>query len=260
MDPRLKEHFKQMRKKLKQELFFFIFQAELADALRKRKSRSDASDEDLGLPRSPATPPRNGSYHVVDGQINSTNIVGRHQHHSSLGLLSMASSESMEPSNFLPNSKSSNEIGKVSASDEIFPPEISLHSRRDADTRLSHSAAKHKMAIRPKKKGPSRPPRKSNNVSYCEICIKTRILHINTFFNQFRHRTLYPQCQKSMKISQNHQPMNHMVIYFLKPFYYSNHSNDLTVFFIVIFSRCFRSEQVTVVAAWSDQHNNQQNK
>lgn len=144
------------------------FQAELADALRKRKSRSDASDEDLGLPRSPSTPPRNGGHHhVVDGQINSTNG-GRHQHHSSLGLLSMASSEiyddSMESSSFLSTSKSSYEISSSSkhdTSDDIFPPEMmSLNSSRDSNTKLSHSAAKHKMAIRPKKKGPSRLPRK----------------------------------------------------------------------------------------------------
>ncbi|XP_031629728.1 putative uncharacterized protein DDB_G0282133 isoform X3 [Contarinia nasturtii] len=136
-----------------------VLKAELADALRKRKNRSDASYEDLGLPSSPATPPRNGS-HVVDGQINSTNIVGRHQHHSSLGLLSMVSSDSMEPSNFLSNSKSSNAAGKLDATDEIFPPEISLNSSHEFETKLSHSAAKHKMAIRPKKKGPSRPSRK----------------------------------------------------------------------------------------------------
>lgn len=140
----------------------------MADALRKRKSRSDASDEDLGLPRSPSTPPRNGGHHVVDGQMNSTNG-GRHQHHSSLGLLSMASSEiyddSMESSSFLSTSKSSYEIGKHDTSDDIFPPEISMNSSRDSETRLSHSAAKHKMAIRPKKKGPSRPPRKLTDVS-----------------------------------------------------------------------------------------------
>lgn len=145
--------------------------AELADALRKRKSRSDASDEDLGLPRSPSTPPRNGGHHVVDGQINSTNV-GRHQHHSSLGLLSMASSEiyddSMESSSFLSTSKSSYEISSSSkhdTSDDIFPPEFSLNLSHDSDTKLSHSAAKHKMAIRPKKKGPSRLPRKPNDTS-----------------------------------------------------------------------------------------------
>lgn len=147
-----------------------MLQAELADALRKRKCRSDASDEDLGLPRSPSTPPRNGNHHVVDGQINSTSNVGRHQHHSSLGLLSMASSEiyedSMESSSYLSTSKSSYEISKHDTSDDIFPPEISLNSSRDSDTKLSHSAAKHKMAIRPKKKGPSRLPRKPTDVSF----------------------------------------------------------------------------------------------
>lgn len=151
------------------DLKLFCLQAELADALRKRKSRSDASDEDLGLPRSPSTPPRaNGGHHVVDGQINSTSTV-RQQHHSSLGLLSMTSSEiyddSMDATSFLSTSKSSYEISKHDTSiDDIFPPEISLNSSRDSDTKLSHSAAKHKMAIRPKKKGPSRLPRKPTEV------------------------------------------------------------------------------------------------
>lgn len=74
--------------------------------------------------------------------------------------------DSMESSSFLSTSKSSYEIGKHDTSDEIFPPEISFNSSRDSDTRLSHSAARHKMAIRPKKKGPSRPPRKPTDVRF----------------------------------------------------------------------------------------------
>lgn len=45
-------------------------------------------------------------------------------------------------------------------SSEIFPLEIS----HDSAIKLSHSAAKHKMAIRPKKKGPTRLSRKPNEV------------------------------------------------------------------------------------------------
>lgn len=180
----------------------------MADALRKRKSRSDASDEDLGLPRSPSTPPRNHhggghhNHHVVDGQINSTNAGGgggggRHQHHSSLGLLSMASSEiyddSMESSSFLSTSKSSYEISSSSkhdtTADDIFPPEISFNSSRDSDTKLSHSAAKHKMAVRPKKKGPSRLPRKPTDVcilfrNYTQIYTHQSQLFLIIFLNQ----------------------------------------------------------------------------
>lgn len=53
---------------------------------------------------------------------------------------------------FLSQSKSSYEI----ASND----DLDLNVTRESMTKLSHSAAKHKMAIRPKKKGPSRPPRK----------------------------------------------------------------------------------------------------
>lgn len=138
-------------------LFFFVkyLQAELADALRKRKSRSDASEEDLGLPRSPSTPPRSGN-HQVDGHNNSNSSNGNH-HHSSLGILSMTSSEiyddSIDSIGYLSQSKSSYEIGSKF-------DEFDLNVTRESETKLSHSAAKHKMAIRPKKKGPSRPPRK----------------------------------------------------------------------------------------------------
>lgn len=53
---------------------------------------------------------------------------------------------------FLSQSKSSYDIGSND--------ELDLNVSREPMVKLSHSAAKHKMAIRPKKKGPSRPPRK----------------------------------------------------------------------------------------------------
>lgn len=150
--------------------FHLFLQAELADALRKRKSRSDASDEDLGLPHSPSTPPRN-DHHVIDGSSSSstgTGIRGNHHHlHSSLGLLSMASSESYDEcsQSFLSTSKSLYDTsGKFSAIGDEFFPEMSLNVSGSSDTKLSHSAAKHKMAVRPKKKGPSRPNRKAAEV------------------------------------------------------------------------------------------------
>lgn len=125
--------------------------------MRKRKSRSDASDEDLGLPRSPSTPLRN-VHHVIDGISSSLSATGRH-HHSSLGLLSMASTEIYDESN-----DSASFLSTTKSSDELFP-EMSLNARGSSDTRLSHSAAKHKMAVRPKKKGPSRATRKPAEVS-----------------------------------------------------------------------------------------------
>lgn len=125
------------------------------------------SDEDLGLPGSPSTPPRNGT-HSTDDHNTSNGNSGRGLHHSSLGLLSMSSSEifgddSMDSgTGFLSQSKSSYEIGSND--------ELDLNVTREPMMRLSHSAAKHKMAVRPKKKGPSRPPRKPIEVS-C-ICIE----------------------------------------------------------------------------------------
>lgn len=55
---------------------------------------------------------------------------------------------------------------RKNGSSEIFPPEIS----HDSAIKLSHSAAKHKMAIRPKKKGPTRLSRKLNEV--CPACFE----------------------------------------------------------------------------------------
>lgn len=181
-------------------------QAELADALRKRKSRSDASDEDLGLPRSPSTPPRN-DHHVIDGNSNSSTGIGirsNHHHlHSSLGLLSMASSESYDEcsQSFLSASKSLYDTsGKIQALGDEFFPGMSLNVNGSSDTKLSHSAAKHKMAVRPKKKGPSRPNRKPVEVEPHSFCA-----HVQNCFTKKkivlvsrRHKFCH-QHQKSMK-------------------------------------------------------------
>lgn len=139
-----------------------IDQSELADALRKRKSRSDASDEDLGLPHSPSTPPRKG-IHTTDGNTSSSSSRqwARHPHHSSLGILNMANSGvdvDGDPSLDVRNESSIAANGKrEQTNDEVFP-ELSLPSSAESEMRLSHSAAKHKMAVRPKKKGPTRRP------------------------------------------------------------------------------------------------------
>lgn len=169
-------------------------QAELADALRKRKSRSDASDEDLGLPRSPSTPPRN-DHHVIDDTSNSSTGTGirsnqHHHFHSSLGLLSMASSESYDEcsQNFLSTSKSLyNTSGKFSVVGDEFFPEMALHLSGSSDTKLSHSAAKHKMAVRPKKKGPSRPNRKPVEVKFALMVLHRMIFKNVSFHFQASH-------------------------------------------------------------------------
>ncbi|KAL5287474.1 hypothetical protein ACFFRR_008396 [Megaselia abdita] len=127
-----------------------VLKAELADVLRKRRNRPDASgsEEDLGLPRSPTTPQRN------EGKITNH---ANHSEVSSLSQLSMRSSE-------LDEDLSSTHYNVTSES--IFAVSSSVSSRSSADeidmtatfptNRLSHSAARHKMAVRPKKKGPTR--------------------------------------------------------------------------------------------------------
>lgn len=133
------------------------------------------SDEDLGLPGSPSTTPRNGA-HPTDEHNISNSSVSRNYHHSSLGLLSMSSSEifgddSMDSgTGYLSQSKSSYEIGSND--------DLDLNVARESMTKLSHSAAKHKMAIRPKKKGPSRPPRKPIEVISGITISSKKSLHI----------------------------------------------------------------------------------
>lgn len=129
------------------------------DVLRKRRNRPDASDEDLGLPRSPITPQRKKS------AIN--------QSEGSLSLLSMVSSEMDEVGDGSPvahnnsiYSSSSKLTSSLETSRNSSNDEVDLDSSvTSIGSRLSHSAARHKMAVRPKKKGPTR-HRKPIDVSY----------------------------------------------------------------------------------------------
>lgn len=162
---------------------FPFFQAELTDVLRKRRNRPDASDEDLGLPRSPASPQRHASSGLgggvvggiqIRGKINQSRIGGGHgaaagihgcgHEVSSLSLLSTNStdgeeSQQVQHRQLLCKSSSSDILRHHGDEDEVDA--VGLERQR-----LSHAAAKHKMAIRPaKKKGPSRQHRRTLEVS-----------------------------------------------------------------------------------------------
>ncbi|XP_034650689.1 serine-rich adhesin for platelets isoform X1 [Drosophila subobscura] len=159
-----------------------VLKAELTDVLRKRRNRPDASDEDLGLPRSPASPQRR----VAGGQSQSRGAAPGHSQlrgHSqsevsSLSLQSVNSAEETEDSQSNGHSHSHSQSqsqshryhsrvstsSSVSMGSDILRP----HHEDEVDAvgterhRLSHAAAKHKMAIRPaKKKGPSRQHRRT---------------------------------------------------------------------------------------------------
>ncbi|XP_017027885.1 uncharacterized protein [Drosophila kikkawai] len=158
-----------------------VLKAELTDVLRKRRNRPDASDEDLGLPRSPASPQRRAVGGNSSGRLASGG--GHHSHHqsraqgahsqsevSSLSLLSVNSAE-VEPE------ESHRHPSRVSTSSSISMGSDILRSHQEDDVdavgreqhRLSHAAARHKMAIRPaKKKGPTRQHRMTLETSIPE--------------------------------------------------------------------------------------------
>ncbi|KAH8252967.1 hypothetical protein KR032_002826 [Drosophila birchii] len=164
----------------------FVFRwkswAELTDVLRKRRNRPDASDEDLGLPRSPASPQRR----TAGGNSSRLAYGGGHQSHvqsrggaqgahsqsevSSLSLLSVNSAEG-------DTEDSHRHHMRVSTSSSISMGSDILRSHQEDDVdavgreqhRLSHAAARHKMAIRPaKKKVPTRQHRMTLETSIPE--------------------------------------------------------------------------------------------
>lgn len=63
-------------------LVFLNFKAELVDVLRKRRNRPEASDEDLGLPRSPTTP-QGPKSHLVPQPTATLINVSSNRHSSS---------------------------------------------------------------------------------------------------------------------------------------------------------------------------------
>lgn len=149
-------------------------QNELEDALRKRKGPSDQSEEDLGLPSSPPTSQRNG-HHVSAAER-------AYAHSQSPYRMNFQSIQS--PSKLLTLDNGGGDmdddafasaIGNISygsnintsySSSKLNMSFTSMHTTKtsvasdgeetfgnglDVGERLSHSAARHKMAIRPKK-------------------------------------------------------------------------------------------------------------
>ncbi|XP_059226351.1 serine-rich adhesin for platelets isoform X1 [Stomoxys calcitrans] len=181
-----------------------VLKAELADVLRKRRNRPDASDEDLGLPRSPASPQRrvlaktNGSTGGSGNGTTSLRIKQSHHHmekQSEASSLSLLSMNSADGDDLLATSTANNSLSteirqehsRYSRSSTMSSLSMSSDILRHRDSslgepkdevdlfssdwqRLSHSAAKHKMAIRPAKKkgGPSRQHRRTLETSIPE--------------------------------------------------------------------------------------------
>ncbi|XP_073846366.1 uncharacterized protein isoform X2 [Musca autumnalis] len=231
-----------------------VLKAELADVLRKRRNRPDASDEDLGLPRSPASPQRrvvakpnlptgmgaggtssSSSLRTSSNKHQST--MEKHSENSSLSLLSMNSSadgEEMMVTSTANNSTSSTEVihqersrysrsstmSSISMSSDILRHRESSSMLSGGDEvdlfssdwqRLSHSAAKHKMAIRPAKKkgGPSRQHRRTLETSIPEAneeltkLTNKKLLDIKDLDNKAKTRSLPPGVNPA-KIMEDH--------------------------------------------------------
>ncbi|XP_055529306.1 probable WRKY transcription factor protein 1 [Wyeomyia smithii] len=120
---------------------------ELADVLRKRRKdrQHEASDEDLGLPQSPITPQRK------DRAMNKSE--------GSLSILSMTSSDLDLEERSGSNASGYNLFHLDSSSSSACNRSSDNPDDNGAESpasKLSHSAAKHKLAVRPKKKGPTR--------------------------------------------------------------------------------------------------------
>ncbi|XP_053671770.1 uncharacterized protein LOC128721984 [Anopheles nili] len=117
---------------------------ELADVLRKRRKdrQGEVSDEDLGLPLSPITPQRKDR--------------GMNKSEGSLSILSMTSSD-MDDDRSASNTSGHNLLHLDSSASGSIGANRSDNMDESGDSsKLSHSAAKHKLAVRPKKKGPTR--------------------------------------------------------------------------------------------------------
>ncbi|XP_041563189.1 formin-J [Drosophila elegans] len=155
-----------------------VLKAELTDVLRKRRNRPDASDEDLGLPRSPASPQRRAAGGTSSSRSTSGGCHQSRGHQSevsSLSLLSVNSAEAETEDSQSSHHQRHHSRVSTSSSISVGSDILRSHAEDDVDAvggerhRLSHAAAKHKMAIRPaKKKGPTRQHRMTLETSIPE--------------------------------------------------------------------------------------------
>ncbi|XP_049835986.1 uncharacterized protein LOC126281243 isoform X4 [Schistocerca gregaria] len=133
------------------------FWDELLDAVRRRRSgqqrdqqeTSEDTDEDLGLPRSPTNSPPTTADVLLDKTLKE-NPTKSHSTCSDGSLLSMGSSEMDEDS----MGQNSGHSSKISLQDKKIYQENASDAELDIGVLavpLSHSAARHKMAVRPKR-------------------------------------------------------------------------------------------------------------
>lgn len=166
---------------------FLFFQAELADVLRKRRNRpsnNNISDEDIQFTGSQLNTPLHKQH----------SIINNNQSEGSSSLISMTTSSDMDEesssgigvgggvggssgtgggistlNSTLSSNNNNNNTKLLDTSKSFDEIDLDLSFTTIGGTQLSHSAARHKMAVRPKKKGPSTRARRQIDVSICYI-------------------------------------------------------------------------------------------
>lgn len=134
-------------------------QAELLDAVRRRRARDDNNtsddEEDLGLPRSPSSnSPTTADVLLEKVLKENVNNKSSHSTCSDGSLLSMGSSE-MDEDSYGQSSRHSSKLSLHDKRPQAAPhnnttePDLEVGELTSAP--LSHSAARHKMAVRPKR-------------------------------------------------------------------------------------------------------------
>lgn len=122
-------------------------QTELTERLRLRRGRGDTSEDDEGLPHSPCNSPT-----TTEGLLDKTAIkdlpTKSHSTCSDGSFLSMGSSE-MDEDSFGLHSRHSSKLSLHEKKTEEGEADLELGS--NASVPLNHSAAHHRVAVRPKK-------------------------------------------------------------------------------------------------------------
>ncbi|XP_019868473.2 calponin homology domain-containing protein DDB_G0272472 isoform X3 [Aethina tumida] len=125
---------------------FYRIWTELCERLRLRRGRGDTSEDDEGLPRSPCNSPTTADSHLHNKTAKDL-ATKSHSTCSDGSLLSMDSSEMDEDSYGL-NSRHSS---KLSLHDKRSVEQDSDFEIGSSTTPLNHSAAHHRVAVRPKR-------------------------------------------------------------------------------------------------------------
>ncbi|XP_064214987.1 titin homolog isoform X3 [Tribolium castaneum] len=127
-------------------------QTELSERLRLRRGRGDTSEDDEGLPHSPCNSPT-----TTEALLDKTAIkdlpTKSHSTCSDGSLLSMGSSE-MDEESFSQQSRHSSKLSLQEKRSSDQDSDLELGASPSAP--LNHSAAHHRVAVRPKRRAPHR--------------------------------------------------------------------------------------------------------